>query len=230
MGLPELSAVLAIPKPTVFRLCQRLEQDGYLEREPGGRQFNVGSSLARLGFATLNTSSAKLKRQAILKALVESVGETCNFTTLAGSEVLYLARVETRWPLRLHLEPGSRVPIHCTASGKLFLADLSQDRRTVLLGPEPFMRHTPTTMTTRKVLDAHLEDIATQDYSIDDEEFLLGLVAVAVPIRSSAGITIAALACHAPVSRMPVADLLQRLPQLQAAAVELQATLPLLDE
>ena len=53
----------------------------------------------------------------MLTALVDVIGETCNFTTLAGHEVIYLDRVEARWPLRLHFETGSRVPVHCTASG-----------------------------------------------------------------------------------------------------------------
>ena len=46
-------------------------------------------------------------------------GETCNFGTLSGSEVIYLDRVESKWPLGLRFAAGSRVPAHCTAIGKL---------------------------------------------------------------------------------------------------------------
>jgi DNA-binding IclR family transcriptional regulator len=55
----------------------------------------------------------------VLRQLVEEVGESCNITALSGSEVVYLDRVETQAPLRFYLHPGSRVPVHCSASGKL---------------------------------------------------------------------------------------------------------------
>lgn len=225
-SLPELSASLGISKPTIFRLCQRLETEGYLEREPGGRQFNVGPSLVRLGLQAVRSGRASAERHAILQALVDAVGETCNCTTLAGSDVYYLDRVETRWPLRLHLEPGSRVPVHCTASGKLFLASMDKPRRDALLGSLRLEAHTPSTKTSRKELEADLKRIAELDYSIDNEEFLLGLIAVAVPVRDASGAVVAALACHAPVARMPLGDALRQLPKLRAAARKLAATLP----
>ena len=53
---------------------------------------------------------------AVLRHLVEELGESCNITALSGSEVLYLDRVETPAPLRFYLHPGSRVPAHCSAS------------------------------------------------------------------------------------------------------------------
>lgn len=228
-SLPELSAVLRISKPTVFRLCQRLEAEGYLEREPGGRHFNVGPSLVRLGLYAVRSGRASVERHAILRALVDQVGETCNCTTLAGTDVYYLDRVETRWPLRLHLEPGSRVPVHCTSSGKLFLAHMEKSRRDALLGNLKLEAHTPATITSRKELEAELARIVELGYSVDNEEFLLGLIAVAVPVKDRSGTTVAALACHAPVARLPLASALKLLPKLRTAAKKLSATLPMDD-
>lgn len=225
-SLPELSGTLGISKPTVFRLCQRLEAEGYLEREPGGRHFNVGPNLVRLGLHAVRSGRGSVERHAILSALVDQVGETCNCTTLAGTDVYYLDRVETRWPLRLHLEPGSRVPVHCTSSGKLFLAHMDKARRDALLANIKLEAHTPATITSRKELEAELARIAELGYSVDNEEFLLGLIAVAVPVRDAEGTTVAALACHAPVARLPLAGALKLLPKLRTAARKLAATLP----
>lgn len=225
-SLPELAAALDIAKPTVFRLCQRLEQSGYLEREPGGRHFGVGPSLVRLGLDAIRSGRTSIERRSILKALVDAVGETCNLTTFVGSDVYYLDRVETRWPLRLHLEPGSRVPVHCTASGKLFLAHMDKRHRDALLDTLKLEAHTPATLTSRRALEAEVARIAELDYSVDDEEFLLGLIAVAVPVRDAAGTVVAALACHAPLARMTIEDALKKLPKLKAAARKIAATLP----
>lgn len=226
LSLPEITAELGASKPTVFRMCQRLEAAGYLEREPGGRRFRIGPSLVRLGMLAVRVGGANVERHAILEALVAAIGETCNCTMLAGSEVYYLDRVETRWPLRMHLEPGSRVPVHCTASGKLFLANLEPAARDALIGHLRLEPHTPSTITSRKALVAALEAIRVRDYSIDDEEFLVGLIAIAVPVRDRAGKVVAALACHAPLARMSIDDAERLLPRLRAAARKLSATLP----
>ena len=75
------------------------------------------------------------ERHRILDSLVDEIGETCNCTMLDGDEVVYLDRVETAWPLRVNLQPGSRVPLHCSASGKLFLAHMRREARERLLPP-----------------------------------------------------------------------------------------------
>src|SRR3546814_17216144 len=81
----------------------------------------------------------------VLRQLVEEVGESCNITTCAGDEVLYLDRVETMAPLRFYLHPDSRVPLHCSASGKLFLAQMTQLQRRRLLAQTPLTKYTEKT-------------------------------------------------------------------------------------
>ena len=122
------------------------------------------------------------------------------------------------------LEPGSRVPIHCTASGKLFLAHMSEDQRGRLLSGAPLARHAPKTIVTRKGLLQDLGKIVRRGYSTDNEEFLAGLVAIAVPVRDSRGRVVAAVACHAPAARTSLARLVERRPLLEAAAARMTQT------
>jgi DNA-binding IclR family transcriptional regulator len=225
LSLPELAVLSQLPKPTLHRLCQRLESEGYLMREPGGRHFTAGPRLFRIGLDVLR-SSVSAERHSILQELVNGIGETCNFTALVGNEILYLDRVEARWPLRLHLEPGSRVPMHCTASGKLILASMTPTRRQRAIEAMELTAFTPQTITDRALFTAELAVIAKQGYSIDHEEFLLGLVAIAVPVKDSAGLTVAAVACHGPTARYTLDMARSHLPRLLQAAERLAATLP----
>lgn len=226
LSLGDLASILDVPKPTVFRLCQRLEQGGYLTREPGKGGFTIGPRLLRLGLDTVRTSGTNPERRAILKALVAVLGETVNFTTLAGSEVLYLDRVETRWPLRVHLEPGSRVPLHCTASGKLFLAHMPADKRRRLLESLDLTAETPSTLTSIESLEQECARILRDGHSEDHEEFLLGLIALAVPVLNGSGAVVAAIACHAPSARFTLRDAMACLPAMRDAAKKLGATMP----
>lgn len=124
LPLAELALRLGLPKATAHRLCTQLQETGFLARDTQERSYTVGPALRRLAFDTMNHGVLRGQRHEVLAALVREVGETCNFTTLDGTQVLYIDRVEAQWPLRLTLDVGSHVPLHCTASGKLMLADM----------------------------------------------------------------------------------------------------------
>ena len=218
LSLAELATRLALPKGTAHRICLQLLEGGFLARDVDERQFSVGPALRKLAFATLNHGVVRGLRHEVLAQLVRTIGETCNFTTQDGSEVLYLDRVEAKWPLRLTLDVGSHVPLHCTASGKLFLALMPPADRDEVIESLALQRMTPATITARKALRAECEAIAASGHSCDREEFIAGLIAVAVPVARGPRGARAAIAVHAPSARMSLEQALDRLPALQAAA------------
>ena len=225
LSLADLAARLALPKGTAHRICTQLLAGGFLARDVDERSFVVGPALRRLAFDTLNHGVVRGQRHDVLAALVGQVGETCNFTTLDGTQVLYLDRVEAQWPLRLTLDVGSHVPLHCTASGKLFLAQMPQAARDALIAQLPMPRMTRNTIVSAKGLRAECDRIAEQGYSCDREEFIAGLIAVAVPVHADDGSARAAIAVHAPVARMTLEGAVEQLPALQSAAKRMRALL-----
>ena len=216
--LAELSQRLELPKATTHRLCAQLLASGYLARDIDERSFVVGPALRRLALDALNHGSARALRHAVLSDLVDKVGETCNFTTQDGASVLYLDRVEAPWPWRLTMDVGAHVPLHCTASGKLFLAFLPAADRDAMLAHLSLPRLTPNTIVRAQDLRRECEAIAHNGHSLDREEFITGLVALAVPVRGASGDVRAAIAVHAPSVRMTAAAAVARLPALLAAA------------
>lgn len=213
------------PKPTLHRMLQQLEGAGLLLREGDGRHFSTGARLRRLAETLLLHSSHHGARHRVLRQLVDDVGESCNITSLAGSEVMYLDRVETHAPLRFHLQPGSRVPLHCSASGKMFLAQMSPAQRQRLLAHVPLERCTARTITDLSRLEAELKQVRKRGYAIDDEEFLPGLVCVAVlvpQVNVKARSTLC-VAAQAPAVRLSAATAPALLPALQRAAAAIAA-------
>lgn len=203
----------------------QLMESGYLARDLNERDFGVGPSLRRLAMNTLNHGVLRGLRHEVLSSLVAQVGETCNFTTLDGASVLYLDRVEAPWPWRLTLDVGARVPLHCTASGKLFLAHLPEHQREAILSTLDLQPITEHSIVTVEALRKECVFIRERGYAFDREEFVLGLVAIAIPVRDTAGEVRAALAVHAPTARMPLEKALQRLPALHSAAERMKALL-----
>jgi len=138
--------------------------------------------------------------------------------------VIYLDRVEAAWPLRMNLSSGSRVPLHCTASGKLLLALQPKAARARLLAHLVLTRFTDTTLTDAKRLGAELAAIRARRHATDNEEYHAGLVCVAVPVSDARKRACAAIAVQAPVSRMPLERALQHLSELRRAADAMAAT------
>ncbi|WP_020202177.1 MULTISPECIES: IclR family transcriptional regulator [Cupriavidus] len=218
LSLAELAEFTGMPKQTVHRIVRQLEELDLLAREAGGDRFIFGARLRQLGVAALSAPRQSLATRQILTELVDEIGETCNIGVLDGEEVLYVDRVECHWPLRVQLRPGSRVPSHCTAIGKLLLAHLSGAQRRELLPRLALTAYTRNTLATVPALEAALAQIRSQGYAINQEEDSLGLNAMAVPVRDAAGKVLAGLAVHAPSARLPLDEMLARRPLLEAAA------------
>ncbi len=225
MRLPSSRPAWTIPKGTAHRLCIQLVEQAFLSRDVDQRFYAVGTALRELAFDTLNNGLERGQRHTILAGLVSDIKETCNFTTLDGAQILYLDRVEADWPLRLHLPIGSHVPLHCTASGKLFLALMSREKREALLASLPLKALTKNTLTNAGALNKDFKLIQDRGYSTDREEFMAGLIAVAVPVLDNAGAIRAAIAVHAPIARMSLADAVARLPLLKSAARKMRQLL-----
>ena len=221
----ELVTMLNLPKPTVHRLARQLEQEGLLQRELDGKRYVPGHRLRRMALRVLASSAVSAPRRAILQALSDELGETCNLTVRDGNQLVYFDRVEANWPVRIQLPPGSRLPLHCTASGKLFLAQMPEARRRALLRAAPLESYTENTITDPDRLEEALGRIAQEGVSTDNEEFIAGMVAVAVPVYDAAGQPCATLAVHALTVRRPLHELRRHIPALRRAAAALTRAL-----
>ena len=225
LSVSELAVVLGVPKPTMHRIVRQLEDEGLIRREPRSRRYEPGPRL--LGFA-LDVVQASLRTapaHAILEALSAQIGETCNLGMMVGNAAVYLDRVEAAWPFGLKFEPGSRVPLHCTSMGKLFLSTLPRQRREALIRASSLYGYTENTIVDPEALRAELERIRRDGYAVDNQEFLAGVICLAVPVRDARDQVFAALAVSAPQARMPVAKAMDYLPLLRRAAADLAAEL-----
>ncbi len=222
MTATEINHVLGLPKPTIHRLCLMLETEGYLQPRLDGRGYLPGKRLSTLAIGVFsNNDHWRSERHAILQHLSSDLGETCNISIPDGSEMVYFDRVETHWPLRIQLDKNDRVPMYCTASGKLFLNHLPRTKRTRLISKLSFEQYTPNTITQPDRLKDELNRLADEDIGIDNEEFIQGMVAVAVPLQDKEGHFYGALAVHAPTARMNIEQACDCLPRLREAATEL---------
>ena len=221
LSATEINEVLGLPKATAHRLCAELEAQGYLLKRINGKRYQPGNRLYDVAVGVLANARFSATRHAILTALAEKVGETCNIAYPDGLYMAYSDRVETKAPLRLQFSLGMRVPLYCTASGKLYLSTLPRSRRKSVISKLDLEAHAKNTITDPDVLMAELDLIEKREVSIDNQELYDDVIAIAVPIKDRHGRFYSSLAIQAPASRISVDNADRYLPLLREAASEL---------
>jgi len=221
----DIADQLAIPKASVHRLCSALEDYGYLQTRLSGRGLQAGYKLNQLAMGVLASAPLQAQRRAILSTLSQEIGETCNIAVPDGSEMIYFDRAETHWPVRVNLQVGSRVPAFATAGGKMYLSSLTQSRRNKVIQNTRLTRFTPNTLMSQRALMDELVATAERGYATDNEEYIEGMVALAVAIKDGRERLYATLSFHAPCMRLPFSAILDFLPPLQAASEQLSLLL-----
>lgn len=220
MTSAEVGRAVGLPKQTVHRLCNTLIEEGFLVRAMNGGL--VPGRRARLMAAgTLHASNSHIARHQILKNLAEETGETVNFVVPEHQGMSYKDRVETDWPFRVQLPIGTHVPFHCTASGKTFLSTLRKGERLQMVQTMKLEKSTRNTLSSPQALLDELSQIARKGYALDNEEFIEGMIAVAVAVRDINGRYIASLGVHGPAQRFSIDQANSCAPMLHKASERL---------
>lgn len=193
-------------RPTAYRLLTTLQHRKYVSNDGNGR-YSLGTKI--LGLSKHVIDSLDFHQIAIpeLNNLTRISEETTHFAILDQGEALYVAKIESTQPVRMHSTVGARNPLHCTAVGKAMLAFLPADERAELLNKLVLTKRTQNTITSRAVLAEHLEQIHRQGFAIDDVENEEGIRCVAAPVFNHEGYVAGAISISGPAYRIPISKL-----------------------
>jgi IclR family transcriptional regulator, acetate operon repressor len=214
----DVAPKLGLRIATVKRLIEVLECTGHLQRVPGSKRYVAGNILNDLAIQTLINSPRRNVRRTALEDLAGDIGQTCNISCLAGDSIVLIDRVEGRKPLRKTFGPGARAPLHCTASGKLFLSMMPSQWRRQLLAITPLQSFTERTVTDVREIEKSLNSIRTRKISLDDREFQHELVGIAVPVFDSSGRFCATVSANSETDRNDASEILRLVPALNRAS------------
>jgi len=223
LGISELSRRLEISKGTVFGLCNQLEAGGALSRDPESKRYGLGPLVATL--ARRGSAQAALRDTAApeMTRLCNRLDESVFLGVMGRGEVLV---VEARQPpeqIRISAGPGTRLPLLAGAVGKVFLAGQTPARVDELLaGGLP--RYTEHTVTDPDQYRAQLDQVRSQGYALERDEFLLGIWGVAASLGTASGMP-AALYVVGFTSSLYSGRLEEAARETMAAARRIQAAL-----
>lgn len=182
LGISELSKKLRIGKSTIHGITATLEEMGILIRDPVHKRYTVGYSLLEFCRTAYGKMSLKELARKPMERLMEKVGETISLAVLNGDHITIVDMVESRNEMKITTPPGTRLSRLAGAIGRGILSLLEKEDVKKLLAEKELIRYTPKTMTDPKLFLKEIEKVKEQGYALDDEEYMPGVRAVAVPL------------------------------------------------
>ncbi|GAA1163716.1 DNA-binding IclR family transcriptional regulator [Kitasatospora gansuensis] len=218
-SLEQAAARIGVHKSTALRLLRTLQEHGLVDRQPDQR-YRLGGRLFSLAQQALAGIDVRQVAAPFLASLNDRYGHTVQLAVLDAGEVLYLDKVQSRYPDRpgTWSDPaariGQRVPAVATAVGKVLLADLPEDQLTAFLDVQEFPARTSTSIRTAEEFRVELTAVQRQGWAVDQAEYQETVNCIAAPVVGPEGTTIAACSMSAPVGVAPIAELSRLLPEL----------------
>jgi DNA-binding IclR family transcriptional regulator len=219
VSLAELVRRTGFAKGTVHRVAGDLVATGLLDRDGSG--YRLSAELFQLGMRASIERSLIEVATPFLEDLYEHTHETVHLGVRNGLDVVYVSKIGGHAQVPVSSRLGGRMPVHCTAIGKVLLAYAGADVQRQLF-ERPLERRAPRTITVPAVLRAQLEQIAETGLAFEHEESTVGIGCVAAPITDARGEVVAAVSVTGPIGRFN--PLLCR-GQVRAAGAGISATL-----
>ena len=224
-GVTEIGEDLGITRSVTQKLVLTLRDVGLLEQETDSRKYRVSPRVMEIAGPFLRTSPLTREGTASVQALVRKTGMTCALGILDEADVLYLVSIEAQASVKANSLAGERSPLHCTASGKCLLAFTDQDTTERVLRSIQLKPFTQQTITDLDELTRELEGIRARGYAENNEERVVGLCGVAVPVLDDAGTAIAALSVGIPKASVTAQHYVRIVDFAKAAGEELSRAL-----
>ena len=206
LGVTELSRRLILHKNNVFRLLATLEQRGYIEQSSSNERYRLGARCLEVGEAFCRSHPLLDRARPVLSDLAREVGETVHLATMESFEVVHLdAEVYPRAVLTAS-RVGERLPVHCTALGKVLLGCAAQwcrqeyDEKVV--AGRPLERRTSETIVDALKFFEHIRAAAGEGFALDIGECEDGLNCASAPVHDRSGRVVAALSVSVPAFRL----------------------------
>lgn len=220
----QVASLSLLPVSTVHRFLANLVTAGFLNRDGEGTH-SLGIACFSIGQAAVGQLDIRRLSLPYLRELNQQTRETIHLTVRHGLSAVYVEKLDSPEPLRIHSRIGAAVPLYCTAVGKVMLAYMPEDEQQRILPDLNIQRQTPNSVGNLQELKTELYRVRKNGYACDLEENERHIRCVAAPIWDHTGSVQSSLSITAPTVRMPVARLRQLAPMIQRAGLQVSAEL-----
>jgi DNA-binding IclR family transcriptional regulator len=223
--LTEIAEKMKWPKSTTHGLLATLRDYRFVDQSPISGRYHLGVRLFELGHLVAKSWDIRSVALPQMQRLNQEYGEMVQLATEEHGECLYIEKLESRHFMHIVSEAGARLPMHCSALGKMLLAHKSASEVKWILDRNGMERFTRRTITDVKQMEKELAKIREQGHSVDDREIMDGLRCIAAPIFDKEGVARYAISISSFADTL-VGEYLERvLKSLKEAAREISSSM-----
>ena len=190
--IKDLSETLGVTKSTIHRFLTTLEYKGYVEQKEDGT-YRLSLKLFEMGNTMLSSLDLHSCSLPLLQELNKRVGEAIHLVILDKGDAVFINKLASHPALVTYSYIGKRIHAHSLGSGKVLLAYLSEEELESIIAEKGLPSYTPYTITSKEKLKFELAQIKKQDLAYSMEEYQMGVVGVAAPIKNHLGQVIASV-------------------------------------
>ncbi len=220
----QVAGLSRLPVSTVHRFLANLVTAGFLSCDSDG-SYHLGIACFAIGQAAVGQLDIRRLSLPYLRELNQQTRETIHLTVRHGLSAVYVEKLDSPEPLRIHSRIGAAVPLYCTAVGKVMLAYMAPDECDRVLPQLELKRLTPNTVGNLQELKTELYRVRKNGYACDLEEHEMHIRCLAAPIWDHTGSVQSSVSITAPLVRMPVTRLRQLAPLVQTAGLQISREL-----
>lgn len=202
LGVSDISRRLGLNKSTAHAILLTLCEHGLLERDPGTLRYRPGTGLHALAGSLRREPSITVLARPALDSLLDEFDETVFLAVLQDGHITLLDKAESPLEMSITSPLGHRLPRSAGALGKVFHAFMTVEELRLLLRSKPLRRFTGGTIVNRKAYLEELHRVRAAGIAYDDEEYMEGVRAAAVPVFDERGVVVAALCVVGPSARL----------------------------
>jgi IclR family KDG regulon transcriptional repressor len=189
----QIASALKIPGGSLTALLADLQELGYIYYDEKTRRYFLGAEVLSLSSAYLRNLNIVQIGEPILRDIFREIQEFTSLVIAKDTEVIKVCEYAIPDPLAYHLQVGESGPMHATAGGKALLAFMPPPLFEYVASRLEFRRYTKHTIGSREALIKELKAIRTGAIAYCREEYLEGMISMALPVFNSENQAVAAI-------------------------------------
>ncbi|MQA10170.1 MAG: helix-turn-helix domain-containing protein [Pseudonocardiaceae bacterium] len=213
--LGRIASEAEIAKPSTHRILSSLAGAGYVVNDGAGAYAPGPRAYA---LSALFVAGKQGENDAVLRQFQSEVEQTVHVALRSGNYAIYVQKVDNDRPFQMASRVGGHIQLHCTAIGKVILANIPAEERASLLGGTGLPGRTANTITDPGALEAELEKVRADGYAVDDEENEETIRCLAAPLLDRSGQGIGGVSISTITFQTSIDQLLEFVPRLRETA------------
>jgi DNA-binding IclR family transcriptional regulator len=182
LGVSGLAKNLKIAKSTVHGMTSALEELGAVMRDPLTKKYKLGFTLLEIGRSAYAQIDLKTSARPVMEELMEKTQTSVFLGIMNWDHVSILDIVESRQDLKITAPVGTTIPMLAGAVGKVFLASMDEEQARKIVKSKGLPRFTDNSIVDTALYFQELNQVKEIGFAVDDEEYILGVRAVASPL------------------------------------------------